>query len=143
MGSANTKRLGTGNINDLEVESYTYQEFPRMLYHTIEGETVVNSQEEMEEKLKAGWKKEQVSVSEEEKIADKISWHKAEIVKLEEKLDDLRSFDELKEDEEEEEDERNVTVSVTEEKVETSKQEPPVQRRRRQTVSSREEGEIT
>jgi len=124
----------------------TYKEFPRMLFHPIEGEKIVKDEEEMSKFLKVGWKREQIAVSEEEKIVDKIAWHKAEIIKLEDKLSDLRGFDEVANEDEEEEDEEvenTISVSVTEEKVEVGAEEqPPVSRRvsRRVTQNAEEEG---
>lgn len=122
-----------GTIDYLKTKDYTYQEFPRMLYHSVEGEKVVNDQKEMVECLNRGWKKDRsFTISEEVEIADKIAWHRAEIIELEDRLSQLN----MGTRKEEKEETKNllppkITLSVEEKRIEAAAAAPIIQKRTR------------
>lgn len=68
-------------------ENESYQEFPRMIYHAIEGEKVVNNDQELSICLEQGWKKEPIKVEDQEVVLkEKIAWHTKEAEMLKKSL---------------------------------------------------------
>lgn len=71
-------KMGPGEVPDI-------REFPRMIYHVIEGTKIVQTQEELDAALEAGWSKTPIQLNELAILDTKIAETKAMLKDLEAK----------------------------------------------------------
>jgi len=68
-----------------------YQDYPRMIYHIVEEPRIVQDAEEEKHYIDRGWSRTPVMFTEIRAIEAKIAWHRAEALRLAERLDELKN----------------------------------------------------
>ena len=102
-------------------QKYEFKDLPRVIYHPVQGNKIVTTEDELESALKDGWSRSPFNTSEVESLRKQIEFHTAQAVKLRVRLQEINPSETDDEDDDEDEPEAKSVL----ENVRSSKEVKP------------------